>query len=215
MIKRMILCNLIFAFLILQLTGCGLKEKDFAELSISHSEDGQQESISDKETTQINTDFELIYIYITGCVKNPGVYSINKSERMISAVKLAGGFTDEASEECVNLASKLEDGEHIKILSKKQYKKISEGAAKDTNSYNFNECTSIDNSNASDNSNLININTASKEELCSLAGIGEAKAASIIEYRAANGFFQKIEDIKNVSGIGENVFNRIKDSITV
>ena len=60
---------------------------------------------------------------------------------MISAVKLAGGFTDEASEECVNLASKLEDGEHIKILSKKQYKKISEGAAKDTNSYNFNECT--------------------------------------------------------------------------
>ncbi len=218
MINRMILCNLVFAFLIIQLTGCELKEKDFTEISIEQSADKEQEDISNEktthgETTQSNTDY--IYVYITGCVKNPGVYRLGKEERLTSAVELAGGFTYEASEECVNLASKLEDGEHIKILSKKQYKKISEGAAKDNKLSDSNECVTIDNINASNNSNLININTASKEELCSLAGVGEAKADSIVEYRDTKGFFKKIDDLKNVSGIGDAVFDKIKDSITV
>lgn len=194
MIRRYFFYNIIIVFLVLQLAGCQMREEELISCDETYQ---NKEQIETSDSVKNNN---LIYVYITGCVKNPGVYQIKKDERLIRVVELAGGFTSKASEECVNLASKLEDGTHIRILSKKQYKKSSEGAA----------CEG-----KSKTSDLININTASEEELCSLAGIGENKASSIVEYRRSKGLFKSIEDIKNVSGIGDAVFDKIKEYIIV
>ena len=111
-------------------------------------------------------------------------------------------MTKKAQKEYLNLAETVYDGQQIHILSKKEYKKSQE------------QDTDIVQNTDSDNA-LININTATPEELQSLSGVGETRAKAIIEYREKNGKFQTIEDIKNVSGIGDSTFENIQNDITV
>lgn len=131
----------------------------------------------------------FIYIDIKGAVKNPGLYKLRRADRLNDAVEAAGGFTDDADRERVNLASFLEDGSEIIIPS------VSDGGGR--------------------KGGKININTAGVYELMTLDGIGEGYAKKIIEYREKNGAFLNIEQIKNVSGIGTKQFEKIKDYITV
>ena len=174
-----------------------------------------------------------IKIDIKGEVINPGVYELDNASRIIDAINIAGGLTDNANTSLINLAKKIEDSMVIIIYSNeevensnvKQIETVFKIIEKECN------CPVIENdgcinteiskeeteqdkeSDSSDN-NLVNINTASKEELMSITGIGESKADSIIEYRN-NNKFNKIEDIMNVSGIGESLFEKIKAHITV
>ena len=153
-----------------------------------------------------NSEKSGIYVYICGEVINPGVYELSGDSRIYEAVDAAGGFTENAARECVNLASKVSDGMQITIYNREEAASlladsapVGENAGKSGTS----------------GSGLVNLNTATKEELMTLKGIGESKAEDIIRYREKSGGFKKIEDIMKISGIKENGFQKIKDSITV
>ena len=173
----------------------------------------------DEEKDEIITEaVETIFIDIKGEVENPGVYEMQLDDRVIDAVQMAGGFTDEATTDNVNLSKKLKDESVIIIPSYlKDYENVT---IKNDYEIDINDDIVQSEKNESDekiesSSNLININTASVVELMSLDGIGESKAKAIIEYRDINGDFENILDIKNVSGIGESIYEKIKDYITV
>lgn len=136
------------------------------------------------------------FVHICGEVKNPGVYELPEGSRIFEAVEAAGGLTAQAAESSMNLAEKITDGMQIVILSREEME-MQESAARETAS------------------GLVNINTASREQLMTLPGIGESRADDIIRYREESGGFQTIEDIKKVSGIKDAAFQKIKDSITV
>ena len=177
-------------------------------------------ALSDNEEKEeiIEAAVETIFIDIKGEVENPGVYEMQLGDRVIDALQMAGGFTDEATTDNVNLSKKLKDESVIIIPSYlKDYENV---AIKNDYEIDINDDIVQSEKNESDekiesSSNLININTASVVELMSLDGIGESKAKAIIEYRDINGDFENILDIKNVSGIGESIYEKIKDYITV
>lgn len=144
-------------------------------------------------------------VHVCGEVVNPGIYELPAGSRIYEAVKAAGGFTENAEEESVNLASPIEDGVQIRIYSKDEAETLAAGAAP------------FDGFEASGEGKepVVNLNTATKEELMTLSGIGESRAEDIIRYREENGGFQNIEDIMKVSGIKDAAFQKIKDRITV
>ena len=146
-----------------------------------------------------------VVIYVTGAVKNPGVVELNSSQRLKDAIELVGGFTEDADIGSINLAEFVKDEQHYVVT------KIGETPSPQTVSSNIGTTTP----NGAKNNSLININTATKEELQSLNGIGDALSQRIIDFREQNGAFSDIESIKNVSGIGEKKFEGIKDYITV
>ena len=157
-------------------------------------------------------DYEdIVVVHMTGCVKNPGVVKLKEGSRIEDAIEAAGGLTDDADISNVNLAYVLDDGTKIKIPRVNEIGKddsyISEESGADVI---LNE-----NSGRVEKSSIVNINKASEVELQTLPGIGASLAGRIIEYRETNGKFKSIEDIKNVSGIGEAKFDSIKDFITV
>lgn len=140
-----------------------------------------------------------VMVDIKGYVKYPGVYEVLDDSRVKDVVELAGGFTEEANSLTVNLAEKVKDQMIIYV-----------GGADDESIIQ----TTLQP--ASDNDSLkVNINQASKEELMQLNSIGDVKAESIIKYREENGLFDRIEDLMNVSGIGEKTFENLKDNLTV
>jgi competence protein ComEA len=151
-----------------------------------------------------------VIIHIAGAVKNPGVYELKSTSRIVDAVKISGGATEEANLDLINLAAILKDGQKI-IVPYKTYNEDGEEINK--NSYN-NEASVYSSSTAS-TSAKININTANATILQTLSGIGPVLSERIIEYRNQNGLFDVIDDIKDVSGIGEKKFEGIKNLICV
>ena len=149
-----------------------------------------------EETARAAQAGDAVYIHICGEVKKPGVYLFSSAPRLVEVVKRAGGFTKKADRSAVNQAESVADGSQIRIPSKKSGKSV-EKAQDDVSE------------------GKVNINTASREELMTLNGIGESKASQIISYREANGAFEKIDDIMNITGIKEGVFSKIKDYIIV
>ncbi len=141
-----------------------------------------------------------ICVHVTGYVVNPGVYQLPEGSRVYEVIVLAGGFMEEADRDYINQASILSDGQRIYIYSRDEV--VTAESYRD-----------IDVSHQEDG--LVNINTASKEMLMSLPGIGESRAESIIVYREENGGFKNIEDIMKVSGIKDAAFNKIKQYICV
>lgn len=180
-----------------------------------------------EEEKVVEENNNLIKIDIKGEVKKTGVYELPLNSRVIDAINIAGGLTKKATTKYLNLSKKLVD-ENVIIISKtSDIKKVEER----TNIEEININTDLSNDasikkedlitnevnkeNTTNQEKLININTATKEELMTLSSIGEAKAEKIIEYRNLNGSFKTIEDIKNVSGIGDKLYVAIKAYITV
>jgi competence protein ComEA len=146
-----------------------------------------------------------LLVHITGCVTAPGVYELPPKSHIRDAVTMAGGLTDCANQDSINLAATLSDGQKIVISPYTTPMSTNDG---------FDKATSSEQAITS-GSSPININTASLQELQTLPGIGEVKALSIITYRDQYGSFFRIEDLLKVSGIGEKTLEQIKDLITL
>lgn len=166
---------------------------------------------------------EELKVDIKGQVINPGIYSLKANSRVIDVIAAAGGLTEFADTSVINLSKKIKDEMVIIVYSREEVmdfhktkeieKQVEELCIqKDEESLKNDACITTDNN--STPTGKISINTASQEELMTLTGIGEAKAKDIISYREKNGPFKTIEDIKNVSGIGDNLFAKIKENIT-
>ena len=160
-----------------------------------------QSEVENKE----NEDNSSKMCQIDGCVNKPGVYSFKNDDRIKDIIDLAGGFTKDADTKSVNLAMKLKDEMKIFIPSKNEISKL-----QNHNTENSQIVTLKDNN----STNLVNINTADSNKLQTLPGIGPSKAKKIIEFREKNQF-KKIEELKNVDGIGEKTFESLKNLITI
>ncbi|MBO6240245.1 MAG: ComEA family DNA-binding protein [Butyrivibrio sp.] len=145
---------------------------------------------------------ENVVVYVCGAVVCPGVYELPPSSRVGDAVDAAGGFAEGADETFVNLAAKAEDGTKLMIPTKDE---VMNGIADE-----FSGAAA-----GSSGNGLVNINTATKEELKTIPGIGEKVAGKIVDFRTQNGKFTCIEDIMKVSGIKDKLFSKIKEFITV
>ncbi|KMT21562.1 helix-hairpin-helix domain-containing protein [Clostridium cylindrosporum] len=180
------------------------------------------EEMKDKDETvkqnkeYTSSTFKSIKAYICGYVVNPGVYALKEGDRLDDLVKLAGGFTKEADPEGINLAYEIKDQDYFKILSAKETKDKAVEQQVDSQGLGVGTTKSGDsNSKQKEDSEKININKASKEELKNLPRIGDALSQRIIDFRETEGGFKTIEDIKEVGGIGDKMFENLKDKITV
>lgn len=166
-----------------------------------------------EENIYIETNNQLeeknkIFLHITGEVNSPGIIEIDEGARLVDVIEAAGGFTENADINKINLAYLVKDGQKINIPNVNSV---------DTNSYiteNMGENIIIEDITSS-STNLVNINTATQTKLETLTGIGPSTALKIIKYREENGKFKTIEEIKNVAGIGDSKFEAIKDEICV
>lgn len=156
-----------------------------------------------------------IAVDIKGEVRNQGVYYLDEGSIVEDLIKEAGGLTEKASLDLVNRAEKLTNNKCVVIPSKEESAEIKE-TKNDSKEKSIPTVSGNGSLNSSNDSNgIININTADESDLVKINGIGPSKAKAIISYREENGSFKSIEDIKNVSGIGEGTFLKIKDSISV
>lgn len=180
-------------------------------LDESDSKGDIKSSDNDLKNNKENKDSKQIVVYISGEVSTPSVVTINSDKRLKDAIDMAGGLTKNADTERINLALKLEDSQHYIIPTKGDNTSINQ----DTQNSNDSSNTAT-NEDLNGNSNKkININSADQSELDKIPGVGESTAKKILEYRKENGNFKSIEDIKNVSGIGDKKFESMKDYISI
>jgi competence protein ComEA len=167
--------------------------------------DGEEQNREIPEKSDVpeeeQDETETIFVYVCGAVMHPGVYELSGEARVYEALAKAGGLREDAAENAVNQAQILADGQQILIPTKEE---ASQGIAVAQPSLEQPETDG-----------KVNLNTASKEELMTLSGIGESRAESILAYREANGPFHSIEELMNVDGIKEGIFQKLKDSITI
>lgn len=210
-------CFIILMIMLLLLTGCaGKSEGEHVWLEEAETEgtEEKQEEISEetKETDKVQIEDSLvkdnIYVHVCGAVVSPGVYMLKSGSRIYEAVEAAGGLTDEAAEESLNQAAALEDGQQIYVLSKEEVRQGNTVQGMPGAS-----AQGVGGQNQDDGK--VNLNTASKEQLMTLSGIGEAKASAIINYREEHGGFRKAEELMEVEGIKEGTYNKIKDQIKI
>jgi len=178
------------------------KEVGEEEIQISSVATKMDSSYSDDSGNDNNADKEDSYVkfscFICGEVSSPGVYEVAEGKRINDLLELAGGFTAEADKTAVNLAEYLTDGQMVYVPKVGEDYAGSTGAASETAG-----------------PTIININKADATELTSLPGIGETKAKAIVSYRNENGSFKSIDELMNVSGIGQSTYDSLKDYITV
>ena len=219
---------LLIIMFLLSLTSLGFSLYNTYYLSNQYSKetvtlpDNYLEESSKEETKELESiPEEKYYVDIKGYVKKPGVYEVSKTSIVNDCLKLAGGLLKNADTTTINLSKPVSAAMVIYVPKKNEVIKSTTDKTTTTTTEIPNNAAIPDNSNTSSDTssatlNLkINLNTASKEELTKLSGIGEAKAQDIIDYRNTNGSFKTIEEIKNISGIGDALFAKIKDNITI
>ncbi len=170
------------------------KTEDYSGVSFSNI---SNETNNKDEKAEKRHD-EKIFVDVKGAVKHPGVFETTKDKRVKDLIEEAGGLLDDADTSTLNLSQKVKDQMVIYVLKHgEKPKQISDGGS------------------SSSNTDVININTANKEQLMKISGVGKTKAEAIISYREKNGDFKKKEDITKVRGIGKATFEKIKDKIEV
>jgi competence protein ComEA len=203
--KRYLLC---LAVILIAVFAAGVKYSDFKKsreadeiLSLTTKEEAM-ENRSETDSTQKNQDIS-IKVYICGEIQNPGVYELQEGSRVYEVIEMAGGALETSELRCLDMARILRDQETILVPVK------GENAIESVP-------LTFSNSSVFSQPGKVNINTASADEMAQeLTGIGPVLAQRIIDYRETNGAFKQIEDLKNVSGIGDKRFEDIKDSICV
>lgn len=200
------------------------KSDDVAHASSFANDKKTSKEIINKKSEDTEKEKTKIKVDIKGSVATPGVYEVDSNSRVIDIINIAGGALDDADTDNINLSKKVQDEAVIIIYSheemennKKSYEEKIEYCQKDNNDACVDEVVTFDNNSDTkeSESGVININNASVEDLMKLSGIGESKAKNIIEYRDSIGGFKDINDIKNVKGIGDSIFDKIKDHITI
>ena len=223
-----------FLLLLLLVTGgCGKDVLSYAIADDADSVDEEEELSSGEETAEAGEEAVVtgaeaagaeegqqvavteavedapIYVYVCGAVANAGVVSLPAGSRVFEALEAAGGLTEEADTRTLNQAAFLEDGEQITVLTREE---AAETDVTDTDPAADRADTA---GTSSGDSGKVNLNTATAEELQSLPGIGQAKAAAILSYRETYGAFASIEELMNISGIKEKTFQQLQDLIEV
>ncbi|MEY3846250.1 MAG: hypothetical protein RJA66_517 [Actinomycetota bacterium] len=161
------------------------------------SSDSPTDEASPSSTQQsVSIDKPSFYVHIVGAVVKPGIYSLEVGSRLFDAVIAAGGFLPKADQSSVNLARTLTDGEQVSVLKIGEQQAITSGLS-------------------NSGSSSISVNRATQAELESLPGVGPALAGRIIDWRTANGGFKRLEDLKNVGGIGDKLFSGFAKQITL
>ena len=183
--------------LAVSLCSCGGSKEEVIELNEAF-EDIEDDNIQEDNDTNSN-ESEYAYVHVCGSVNKPGVYRLLKSARVYEAIDAAGGTCGDGCPDMINQARAVNDGEQIYVPCKEDIE---------------NGTISTPGEEAAGDG-MVNINTSSKEELMTLPGIGESKAESIVNHRENNGNFNDINDLMNVEGIKEGVFNKIKDKIKI
>ncbi|MCQ2508218.1 MAG: helix-hairpin-helix domain-containing protein [Dorea sp.] len=186
----------------------------FTQLSVEDSEekgpeekDLEEKDSEVKDSKEKNSETEdQIYVHVCGAVEKPGVYELAGESRIYQAIDAAGGLTKDADEAAVNQAGRVEDGQQIYVYTKEETKNSRENGNLESGQKTME---------ADQSASKVNLNTAGKEELKTLTGIGEAKAQAIIDFRESNGAYTSIEDIMKIEGIKQGVFNKIKEDITI
>ncbi|MDF2943924.1 MAG: hypothetical protein K0S01_2782 [Herbinix sp.] len=190
-------------------------EADEFNLTEANSDQSQTETeASDEPQESTNNSLDTsIYVHVCGAVVKPGVYQAANGARLFDMIKLAGGLAKNAAGDYINQAQSVTDGQRIYIPTEDEVEEIS--VADYTAGEFFDASQSaVEDTNTSGNTEiLVNINTATAEELMSLPGIGQAKADSIIDYRSSNGDFKTIEDLMSIPGIKEGLFGKISSYI--
>lgn len=202
-----------------------IKGKNTSDLQITNESDSNETSdngyADDSIADETNTDDGIlnskkkkttIIVHVIGEVNKPGVVKLAEGARIIDAINEAGGQTENADTSKVNLAYIVEDGTQIYIPKYNENLEDVSLIREDAGKGIIKESAL---NNETSTNTKININTATKEKLITLPGIGDSMADKIINYRTQNGKFEKIEDLKKVNGIGDSKFNSIKDKITV
>lgn len=180
--------------LLLSVVLCGCRQTSYLS--------SQSEDISTESSSETIQEFSVSgYVQIAGAVKNPGVYEIGEDTRLFMVIESAGGLSPDADISGLNQARVIKDGESIYVQTVEEAKKAAEKSGLEGTT--------------EDSDSRVNLNTADMERLMTLPGVGESKAKQIIEYRETNGSFSSIEEIMEIQGIKEGVFNKIKDSIKV
>ena len=200
---KKILPFFLFITCVIVLTGCGKK----TDLELYEMETTFEQSTKEPPDTEITeymdstdeTEQKSVYVDVCGAVLSPGVYELPYGSRVYEAILLAGGVTEEADEKAVNQAALLSDGMQLYVPK--------EGETGAWEAAEAGEGMSAD--------DKVNLNTADVGELTTLPGIGEARARDIIAYRDNHGGFSSIQEIKEVSGIKDAVFEKIKEKIKV
>lgn len=183
--------------IVLFVTGCGTADEAIVLIPPGESvaEFPELEAAEQAAETRV-VEPQTVYVYVCGAVRTPGVVEVPEGSRAAEALELAGGMTTEADPFYVNLAEIVTDGQKLYFPTASEAEEL-EAAGKAAEE------------------RLVNINTASAEELCTLPGIGASRAADIVRYREKNGAFQTKEDIMKVSGIKQNAYDKLCDRITV
>ncbi len=194
------ICILVFLIL------CGIfysiteNDKDIQNLSVSDgslAETTEEPELSNQpEPTKV--DSNNIYVYVCGAVVNPGVYQAEENARVYQLIEMAGGILPEGAGNYVNQAATVMDGEQLYVPFQSEV-----------------ESGDLDLESKDSGQSGVNINTAGLEELMTLPGIGESKAQAIIQYREEHGGFQTIEELTNITGIKNGVYEKIKELVRI
>lgn len=204
--------TVIFLFLILCMTavntGCQKKqETDFILENPKEHTDNEKQTEGNKDIKEGKSDSEKekstenIFVYVCGAVQKPGVYELLSGQRICDAIAAAGGLSEQAAGDSLNQAEVLSDGQMLRVLTTEEAAAATVQPGQETAE--------------SSRDGRVDINTADASALMSLPGIGQSKADAIIAYRNKHGAFKAPEELMNISGIKEGVYQKIKDSIKV
>ena len=196
--KNKIIGTVCAALPVALLLACGAVRENSDKVMLLEKQEASDESafLTVESRTGEEDEAQAVFVHICGEVAYPGVYEVPKERRLCDVLLLAGGFTEAAAMDSVNLAGQVSDGMQVVIPSIQEVRQAAAEKARERDG-------------------LLNLNTATKTELCTLSGIGESRAAAIIAYREAHGGFSAVEEIMQVEGIKSGTYEKLKDRIYV
>ena len=178
----------------------------------NNKEKNESENKKSNEDDSLKNNENSIFVHIIGEVKNEGIIELKIGDRIVNAIEKAGGITEQADLRKINLAYVLSDGQKVRIPSINENVNESSSVPYITNAGGDNV---IQEGGNGKETSKVNINTATQTELETISGVGPSLAAKIIDYREKNGKFKKVEDLKNVSGIGEAKYEGMKKYVVI
>lgn len=194
---------LIGTLVVVCFSGCGKSTAEYLE--VVETETVTEEIDTIEEVVSFDETESVCCVYICGAVQTPGVYTLPEGSRVCDAFAAAGGLTQDAAEDYWNQARVLADGEMIYVPTLEEAKERKESG----------EVSVYEEDTGDNKTSKVNINTASKQQLMTIPGVGEAKAQAILSYRETNGSFSSIEEVKKVDGIKDGVYAKMKEYIVI